>query len=104
MFDMVSRRARKVAQRLFKELNYMLYSDVPREYRIKYLKLLKRISMKTRTRLPAHLKLFYCKKCKEVLLPGVNAVYRVRSRPYKHVAVKCLLCGHVYRKGYKTKN
>ncbi len=104
MVKMVSKRAKKAAQRLYKELTYMLYSDVPREYRVKYLRLLKKISMKTRTRLPPHLKLFYCKKCKEVLLPGVNAAYRVRSRPYKHIAVKCLRCGHVYRKGYETKD
>lgn len=104
MVGMVSRRARRVAQRLYRELTYMLYSDVPIEYRVKYLNLLKKISMKTRTRLPPYLKLFYCKKCKDVLQPGVNAVYRVRSRPYKHIAVKCLRCGHVYRKGYETKD
>jgi len=104
MGDMVSKRARKIAYKLYKDLSYMLYSDVPREYREKYLRLIRKVSMKTRTRVPPYLKLFYCKKCKEVLLPGVNAVYRVRSRPYKHIAVKCLRCGHLYRKGYETKD
>lgn len=99
---MVSGRARKAAYRLYRELTYALYSDIPREYRIRYLMLIKKISMKTRTRIPRHLKIFYCKNCKKILLPGVDAVYRIRHRPFKHVAVKCLNCGSLYRMGYKT--
>ncbi|HIQ13580.1 MAG TPA: ribonuclease P [Thermoprotei archaeon] len=99
---MVSGRARKEAFRLYRELTHLLYSDIPREYRIRYLILIRKISMKTRTRIPRYLKIFYCKKCKKIILPGVDAVYRVRSRPYKHIAVKCLSCGAIYRMGYKT--
>ncbi len=101
---MVSRKARKYAYRIYRELTKMLYSDVPVEYKIEYLKLVRKISLKTRARLPSTLKLFYCKKCKSPLLPGVNAIYRLVSRPYKHIAIICLECGYKYRKGYETKD
>jgi RNase P subunit RPR2 len=35
------------------------------------------------------------------LKPGVTAVFRVRTRPKKHLYVKCLRCGHVYRRIYE---
>ncbi len=97
---MVSRRARREAVKIYKSISNLIFSDIPTEYKNSNLRLAKKIHLKTRVKPPKYFKIFYCKKCKSVLLPGVNAIYRLRSRPYKNISIKCLECGHVYRLGY----
>ncbi len=100
--EMVSKKARKrgveEANRLFR---LYLNSDLPRGVRMSLLDEAYKILLKVRGRKPSLMKLFICKSCGSTLHPGYNAVYRVRPRPYKHVYVKCLVCGASYRKGFK---
>jgi len=99
---MVTHRARKMA---LKEINYLFKlvyrEDIPIEYRLKYISLIRRLSMKFKVKPPRLFRLFICRKCKSPLIPGYNSVIRVRRRPKKAIIVKCLECGHVYRYIYQ---
>ncbi len=57
----------------------------------------RRICMKFNIRLPYEKRQLFCKGCKKFIVPGLNALVRVESRP-KAIRIKCLECGHVYRK------
>lgn len=95
---MVSKRSRRIAQTEVNRIIKLIYdTDFPLEYRIKYITLIKKLRMKFKVKLPRYYRLFQCRKCKKPLIPGYNAVYRIRSRPKKAISVKCLECGHVYR-------
>ncbi len=63
----------------------------------RYIELALRISMRSRVRIPRHLKDRICKKCLSILKPGVNCTVRIRPRREKHIVIKCLECGHVIR-------
>jgi len=96
--SMVSRRARKVAYREIKRLIKLLSdNDIPYTYRMKYITLIRKLSMKFRVKPPRIYRLYICRRCKKPLLPGVNAIYRLSSRPKKAIYVKCLECGGSYR-------
>lgn len=78
-------------------LNLALDPKTPIELADKYIALIRKISMRTRIRLPRDIKIFICRRCKRVLRPGFTAIYRVRSRPKKAISVKCLRCGYTHR-------
>ena len=62
----------------------------------RYVGLARKISMRTKVRIPRAEKLYLCKECGIALLPGLNA--RIRLRPGKsRIAVTCLSCGGVRR-------
>jgi len=63
----------------------------------RYTRLLKRVSERTRTRLPQEIRRGICRNCDTVLIPGVNSHTRVRQRREPHVSVTCHTCGHVHR-------
>jgi len=42
-------------------------------------------------------KYYYCKKCKNILFPGVNMIVRVRRSREKHIIIRCKICGGVKR-------
>ena len=63
--------------------------------------LAKKISTKFRVRLPYEIRQLYCKKCKEFIVPGVDARVRIGRTSVKAVRITCLKCGHVYRKMIK---
>jgi ribonuclease P protein subunit RPR2 len=63
----------------------------------RYTRLIKRISERTRTRLPEEVRRGICRNCGTVLIQGVNSHTRVRQRREPHVAVTCHTCGHVHR-------
>ena len=92
-------------KRIMKEIWYLfgLAMDIntPVELSDRYIDLIRKISMRTKVKLPRYIKLFICRRCKKALKPGVTAVFRVRSRPKKAVAVKCLRCGYVHKYIYK---
>lgn len=67
----------------------------------RYGELARRISMRTRVRIPAEYKWRYCKKCKRLLFPGINSIVRVRSRRYPHIVIRCKLCGGINRRPFK---
>ncbi|MFQ6025226.1 MAG: ribonuclease P protein component 4 [Nitrosopumilaceae archaeon] len=60
--------------------------------------LAKKISTKYRIRMPYHLRMNFCKKCKKFIAPGVNARFRVGRSSVKAVRVTCGFCNHTYRK------
>ena len=95
---MVSRKSRKIAQAEMERIIKFIYNpDLPLEYRLKYITLINRLKMKFKVKPPRYHRLFQCRRCKKPLIPGYNAVFRIRSRPKKAISVKCLECGHVYR-------
>ena len=99
---MVSHRARKLAVKEINRLIKLIYrEDIPLKYRLKYISLIRRLSMKFKVKPPRYYRLFICRKCKEPLSPGYNAVFRVRSRPKKAVIIKCLECGNTYKYVYE---
>jgi len=95
----VSRRM--VVAEIIRLMNLALNPDTPIKFADRYVYLARRFSMKYKVPIPRRYKLFICKGCKRVLKPGVTAVFRVRTRPKKHLYVKCLRCGHVYRRIYE---
>lgn len=60
--------------------------------------LAKRMGMKYRVRLPYEIRQLYCKKCKRLIVPGINSRIRIGSASVRAVRITCLSCGHVYRK------
>lgn len=91
---------RMALKEIIRLMKLALDKSTPLEYADRYVELAREFSMRYRVRIPMPYKLFICKGCKRVLRPGEVAVFRVRARPYKHIAVKCLRCGRVYRKGF----
>jgi ribonuclease P protein subunit RPR2 len=64
----------------------------------RYGELIRRISMRTRVKLPKEIKRWICKHCHIVMVPGFNA--RVRTRrdgKALRVVTKCLSCGWIHR-------
>jgi len=65
----------------------------------RYVEIARRLCMKARIRMPSHLKLFICKGCKRILIPGKTARFRIKQKGGKKmVVISCFRCGHVYRK------
>jgi len=58
----------------------------------RYVKLAKKVSTRTRTRIPPNLKRQICKGCNAILIPGKNATVRVKR---KTLRIKCSECGKI---------
>ena len=58
----------------------------------------RRISTKYRIRMPYHLRMVFCKKCKLFIAPGINSRIRLGRASVKSIRISCNLCGHTYRK------
>lgn len=58
----------------------------------------KNISMHYRLRLPYEIRQLYCKKCKQMIIPGRDSRVRVGRSNTRAIRITCLKCGHVYRK------
>lgn len=67
-----------------------LAREGPRQKR--YVALAKRVSTKTRTKIPRELKRQVCKGCGTLLVPGKSATTRVEKGK---VSIKCRECGKV---------
>jgi len=79
-------------------LRLALDPEIPLEYADRYVELAREFSMKYRVRIPRQFRLFICRGCKRALRPGSTAIFRIRNFPVKHIYVKCVRCGKVYRK------
>ena len=66
----------------------------------RYIELARRIGMKAGVRLPKRDKLFLCKGCRSLLVPGVNCRVRTRAEFGTTVLITCLDCGA--KKRYPT--
>jgi ribonuclease P protein subunit RPR2 len=60
--------------------------------------LARKISMRYKIRMPYHLRMVFCKKCKSFIAPGINSRIRLGRTPVKSIRVTCNLCEHTYRK------
>jgi len=58
----------------------------------------RRISSKYKIRMPYHLRIVFCKKCKLFIAPGLNSRIRLGRTSVKSIRISCNLCGHTYRK------
>ncbi len=58
----------------------------------------RRISTKYKIRMPYHLRIVFCKKCKSFIAPGINSRIRLGRASVKSIRISCNLCGHTYRK------
>lgn len=65
-----------------------------------YLKLMKKIGMRNKVRVPKELKELYCKKCLNLLLEGKDKEVRVKN---KELLVKCKKCGKIKKVEGKKK-
>ena len=77
---------------LFKEAEKTAKKDINLANR--YIELARKISMKTKTKIPSELKRKFCKYCRKYLVPGINL--RVRMSKGK-VIYNCLNCGKIMR-------
>ena len=60
--------------------------------------LAKKISTKYRIRMPYHLRMNFCKKCKKFIAPGVSSRIRLGRSSVKSIRITCGFCNHTYRK------
>ncbi len=68
------------------------------EFARKYCKLIKKLSMRSRVRLPRKVKRMICKQCFIPLVPGLTCRVRIRSEgKNSRIVITCLLCGWVHR-------
>jgi len=66
----------------------------------RYVELARLIGMKSGVRLPKYDKMFICKGCGIILIPGSNCRVRTRSETGTTVLITCLECGS--KKRYPT--
>jgi ribonuclease P protein subunit RPR2 len=59
----------------------------------RYVKLAWRIGMKCNVRMRREEKLYLCRKCYTLLIPGVNCRVRVRAEAGTKTVITCLECG-----------
>jgi ribonuclease P protein subunit RPR2 len=86
--------ARERIEILIRQAKEMVETD--KKLSRRYVDLARRISERTKVRIPSELKKYLCKGCKIVLVPGRNA----RVRLYAHnsgIVITCLECGTMKR-------
>jgi ribonuclease P protein subunit RPR2 len=66
----------------------------------------KKIAMRVRLRLPYNHRQLFCKKCKQLIIPGRTSRVRIGRSNTRAIRITCLRCGHTYRKllGKTTKS
>ncbi|NJE09539.1 ribonuclease P protein component 4 [Thermococcus sp. MAR1] len=96
------REKRKIARERIETLFTLAERVFPYEPELanRYVEIALAVQQKARIRMPRKWKRRYCKKCHSFLVPGVNARVRLRDKPYPHVVIKCLNCGHIMRYPY----
>lgn len=60
--------------------------------------LARKLSTKYRIRMPNEMRMSFCKKCKNFIVPGVSSRVRIGRSSQKSIRVTCSYCGHIYRK------
>jgi ribonuclease P protein subunit RPR2 len=63
----------------------------------RYIQLMRKIAMKARVKIPLKYKLFICKKCNSLLIPGKNCRVRIKSEKGTKVTFTCLNCNSIKR-------
>ena len=86
--------ARERIEILVREAKEMALKDPDLSRR--YVDLARRISKRTKVRIPGELKRYLCKGCGIALVPGHNATIRLHARN-SGIVITCQLCGSVKR-------
>lgn len=60
--------------------------------------LAKKISTRYRIAMPHEMKMNYCKKCKNFIVPGITSRIRMGRSSLKSIRITCSFCDHTYRK------
>ena len=60
--------------------------------------LAKKISTRYRIPMPYEMKMNYCKKCKNFIVPGITSRIRMGRSSLKSIRITCSYCDHTYRK------
>lgn len=63
----------------------------------RYVEIARKIGMRHKVRIPRRRKLFLCRRCKKLIIPGLNCRVRIQQRREPHVAITCMECGHTKR-------
>jgi len=63
----------------------------------RYVALARRLGMRYKVRMPSRWRLFICRGCHRLILPGINSRVRLQKRREHHLAITCLECGHIKR-------
>lgn len=92
--------ARERIEILIKQAKEMALNDEDLSRR--YVDLARRISSRTKVRIPGELKRFLCKGCGIALVPGHNVRIRLRAHS-SGIVVTCLRCGFTKRYPVTTK-
>ena len=92
--------ARERIEILVKQAKEMALKDEDLSRR--YVDLARRISSRTKVRIPGELKRFLCKRCGIALVPGHNARIRLRAHS-SGIVVTCLRCGFAKRYPVRTR-
>ena len=66
--------------------------DADAELATRHVKLMRRISMHYRVRLPKMIRYSVCKKCNYILIPGRNCTLRILAKDRSHI-ITCTHCG-----------
>ncbi|MFX1513520.1 MAG: ribonuclease P protein component 4 [Promethearchaeota archaeon] len=69
----------------------------------KCVKLAHKIALRSRVRIPLHLRRKICPHCLIFLRPGVNCHIRTRTSSQPHIVFHCHSCGKISRIPYKLK-
>lgn len=64
----------------------------------RYVEIARRISMRTKVRIPREKRLLICRHCKRFIFPGVSARVRLQPRRESHIVITCLYCGKHMRR------
>src|SRR5436853_7142641 len=98
MRSAVATVARERIEILLRQAAALLPQDV--ELSKQYAGLAKKISRRTKVRIPQEKKRCLCKNCGQPLVPGRNA--RIRLRPVNsRIIISCLGCGAIRRYPYR---
>jgi ribonuclease P protein subunit RPR2 len=96
----VRSRARKIAMERMQILidNALTNAKTNPELSQRQAFLARRISTRHKIRMPYHLRMVFCKKCKSFIAPGINSRFRIGRTSIKSIRITCNLCGHTYHK------
>ena len=58
----------------------------------------RRLCSRHRVRMPYHLRMMFCRRCKSLIVPGVSSRVRIGGSNIRSIRTTCGFCGFVYRK------
>lgn len=69
----------------------------------RYVEIARRISMRTKARIPREKRMLLCRHCKRFIFPGVSSRVRLQPRRSPHIVITCLYCGGHMRRPLRKK-